>query len=161
MTEQLIAKVVTKNKFWIVEQNGQKVATIQATSSGVTFVQNEHRESFMNIASLTVKHNIRFAKDTPAPHHKKGEISYDINGYPCDNKPVNPVFDVQRKLPIYTKTSKSKCHFCAGHYLIKFNSGFVHSYCPKLLTLSRYEYHGPFITKQQAESAMAHIVTKS
>ena len=34
------ARPVVKNKYWIVEKDGEKIATIQAANDGVVFVQD-------------------------------------------------------------------------------------------------------------------------
>ncbi len=145
----LTAKTVIKNKFWIVEKDGDKIATIQTSPVGVSFVSNDFREQFASISMLKDKYNIVFDKVKKVP--KKSEISHEVNGYPCDHKPCNALLNLAKKLPVFTKTEKSKSFFCAGHYLIKFNLGFIHAYCPKLITLNRYEFRGPFMTKQQAK----------
>ena len=143
--KMLTATPVVKNKFWIVEKDGEKVATIQTSPIGVTFVKNEEREQFVSINLLKAKYNITFAKQGKAA--RKSDVSYDVNGFPCDHKPFNALFNVAKKLPVYTKTTKSKSYFCAGHYLIQFNVDYIAAYCPKLITLNRYEFVGPFRTK--------------
>ena len=56
-----IAKPVVKNKYWIVEEGGIKVGTIQAVDQGgVTYVHGEEREQFTNIKMLSKKYNIVF-----------------------------------------------------------------------------------------------------
>ena len=145
----LTAKPVIKNKFWIVEHNGKKVATIQTHPEGITFVQDEKREQFVSINLLKKKYNIKF--DTVKKAKKAHAVSYEVNGFPCDHKPFNALFNVAMKLPVFTKTTKSKSFFCAGYYLIRFNFGFVQSYCPKLITLNRYEFVGPFRTKTETK----------
>jgi len=42
----------------------------------------------------------------------------------------------------------SKSYFCAGYYLVKFANNWAKAYCPKLITLQRYEFQGPFRTKE-------------
>ena len=145
----LIAKIVVKDKFWVVEHNGEQVATIQTTPDGITFVKNEEREKFVSINLLKSKYNITFAKEKKAK--RRSDISYDVNGFPCNHKPYNELINIAKKIPVFTKTNKSKSFFCAGHYLIKFTEDFVHSYCPKFITLSRYEFYGPFKTKTSAK----------
>lgn len=144
----LTAKQVVKNKFWIVEEDGRKIATIQTTPSGVALVKDQEREQFVSINMLKAKYNIQFDKVKKA---KAPAITYDVNGFPCDHKPYNALFNVAKKLPVYTKTEKSKSFFCAGHYLIKFSLGYVHAYCPKLITLNRYDFKGPFNTKTESK----------
>jgi hypothetical protein len=148
MTE-IIAKPVVKNKFWIVESGGQKIATIQAIDEdgGVAYVHNNKREVFPSIKLLSKKYNIEFVKaDKPA---KPKQDTYDVYGFPVNTAPHNEVLDVQRYLPIYTKTAKSKSFFCAGYYIVQFTDTWVRSYCPKLITLNRYNYQGPFKTPER------------
>ena len=75
---------------------------------------------------------------------EKNEVGNEVYGYPSTAKAYNQVFDISRKLPIYSKSPKSRSFFCAGHYLIKYNSNWIHEFCPKLITLNRYQYQGPF-----------------
>ena len=45
-----IAKPVVKNKFWVVENHGQKIATIQARDDGgFVYVHDELREFFPSV----------------------------------------------------------------------------------------------------------------
>ena len=58
-----IAKPVVKNKYWIVEEDGNKVATIQAVEEGgFSFVQDNTREKFASIKMISKKYNIEFVK---------------------------------------------------------------------------------------------------
>jgi len=42
---ELIARPVIKNKFWIVEEEGKKIATIQAVEDGgFVYVQEQSRQ---------------------------------------------------------------------------------------------------------------------
>ena len=68
---------------------------------------------------------------------------FEVHGYPCKTKPHNEIFDVKRKLPLYTKTPKSQSFHCAGYYIINFDNGWMKSYCPKLITLTRNQFEGP------------------
>ena len=81
-----------------------------------------------------------------------------MHGYPCSQHPYNPMFDVQKQLPVYTKTPKSKSQFCAGYYIICFEKGWRKAYCPKMLTLSRYEYKGPMKTKLEMQQVLNNAV---
>jgi hypothetical protein len=57
------------------------------------------------------------------------------------------MLDVKRKLPLFTKSEKSKSLYCAGYYIIRFEKGWVKSFCPKLITVERYETRGPYKTE--------------
>ena len=64
---------------------------------------------------------------------------------PSKFKAFNQIFDVQKKLPLFTKSKKSKSLYCAGYYIIKFEKGWVRSFCPKMLTLDRYLFKGSLL----------------
>ena len=152
MTE-LIAKPVVKNKMWIVENGGIKVGNIMTVEEGgVVYIHNDQREMFPSIKLLSKEYNIEFVK-AEKPKKVKQDV-YDVYGFPTNSAPNNEVLDVQRYLPIYTKGTKSKSFFCAGYYIIKFSSTWVRAYCPKLITLNRYEYQGPFKTQERMVEAM-------
>jgi hypothetical protein len=147
----LLAKQVVKNKCWVVEDNGKKVASILATPQGVTLVQGNHRERFSSLKLLSERHNIIVDKTKPQKAIKELHAVY---GYPCEHNAQNILWDVQHKLPIFTKGNKSKSFFCAGYYIVKFNNGWVKSYCPKLITLNRYPYQGPYKLQEQMQEQL-------
>jgi hypothetical protein len=70
------------------------------------------------------------------------------------------MYDVKRKLPLFTKSSKSKSLYCAGYYTIKFEKGWVKSFCPKLITIERYEYRGPFKTELEMRTELSRVNAK-
>jgi hypothetical protein len=45
---------------------------------------------------------------------------------------------------VYTKTTKSRSYYCAGHYLIKLKDEWESYFCPKMITVNRYPTQGPF-----------------
>lgn len=144
----LLAKPIVKNKYWIVEHGGNKVATIQAIDEGgFSYVHDNQREQFASIKMISKKYNIVFTKV-----EKVKSTSNDVYGYPCQGKSHNEVYDVARRLPIYTKAAKSRSFFCAGYYLIKYGNNWIREYCPKLITLNRYEYQGPFKTESEVKN---------
>jgi len=146
MTE-LKAKPVIKDKFWIVEEDEKKIATIQAIEEGgFVYVHDDHREKFPSVNVLKKKLNITF--DKSVSRKPKIAATTDVYGFPSGFKTYNCLYDVSRKLPIFTKSAKSKSYFCAGHYAIKFNNTWTKAFCPKLITLQRYEFLGPFKTKE-------------
>jgi hypothetical protein len=153
MTER-VAKPVIKNKFWVVEDHGQKIATIQARADGgFVYVHDEQREFFPRVTVLKQKYQIKFG----SAEKTIKENTKTVYGYPISGKSFNEVWDVQRRLPIYSKTAKSKSLFCAGYYLIKLNGFWIEHYCPKNITISRYEFCGPYITKEEMQKHKVHI----
>lgn len=145
----IVAKPVIKNKFWIVESNGTKIATIQAIDEGgYAYVHDNQRERFSTIKLLSKQYNIVFDSYKASNEENNNECY----GFPCDCVPHNEVWDVNRRLPIYSKDDRSKSFYCAGYYVIKFNNTWVKEFCPKNITVSRYEYHGPFRTAEEQQA---------
>jgi len=145
---ETVARPVVKNKYWIVETSGHKVATIQAIEEGgYAYVHDDQRERFSSIKLISKKYNIEFAK----PGKSKPNGSSDVYGYPATAKSYNKVYDVSRKLPIFSKSAKSRSFFCAGYYLVQYSNTWLQEFCPKLITLNRYKYMGPFKSAQEAQ----------
>ena len=147
----LLAKSIIKNKCWIVEQDGTKVGTIMANPNGVVYQVNHRREQFPSLKLLSDRYNIIVEK---SPAKKAKTPAHEIYGFPCKNNPYNVLWDVKHKLPIFTKSAKSKSFFCAGYYIIKFNNDWVKAFCPKLITLNRYPYAGPYDSAEEMQERL-------
>lgn len=154
MTDQLTATPVIKNKFWVVESQGQQVGSIQARDDGgFAFVHDQQREYFPSIRAIKNKHNIQVLSNRkPTP---KKTIKKEIYGYPCHKTPYGEVFDVRRQLPIYSLNDKSKSFYCAGYYLVKYSNEWLIEFCPKLIVINRYLFAGPYHTQEQARAEIA------
>jgi len=155
--KNMIAKPVLKNKFWIVQDNnGNQTATIQklSHSKGVVLVSDEGRKKFPSIKVLGKEHGIKIGRVITPPADDEVGTVY---GYSADGETFNTVFDVSKGLPLYTKLEASKSFFCAGYYIISFNGSWVKNYCPKMLTLDRNDYKGPFHTEVEMKERLAEI----
>ena len=115
------AKTLVKDKFWIVEEHGQKLGTLQKKDdNGWIFLSKaDKRQVYVTQESLFKKFGINIFENKQTQEQTnsvnkwdrlEGE-DYNVHGYPCSQKPYNPMFDVQKHLPIYTKTPKSKSVF--------------------------------------------------
>ena len=157
------AKTLVKDKFWIVEQNGQKLGTLQKKdNNGWIYLTKAEKETqvYPNTESLFKKFgfNIFDQADVSIEAPIQEQSSFDVHGYPVSQHPYNPMFDVQKQLPIYTKTPKSKSLFCAGYYIICFEKGWRKAYCPKMITLQRYTFKGPMKTKIEMQQVLNNAV---
>ncbi len=142
----MIAKQIVKNKFWIVENEGKKVATIQQHNDGIAWVNSSQREQFANIDLLKNYYNLHFDRQTNKTTKTTKNELYE---YPCDQIPFNQVWDIKHRVPLYTKTKKSKCYHAAGYYVMDGEIVF----CPKYIFINRTSFTGPFKTEQEAIDA--------
>ena len=155
MMSELVAKPVIKNKYWIVEDSGNPIATIQAVEDGgFVYVHNDRRERYPSVRVLSKQHNIKFT--TPSKK-SKAPVENQVYGFPITGQSFNEVYDVKRRLPIYTKTEKSKSQYCAGYYLIQLNDTWTQAFCPKSISVNRYSYLGPFATEKAMLEKMTEI----
>jgi hypothetical protein len=152
------AKTLIKDRFWIIEQNGEKLGTLQKeeTNGWIFLSKRDKREEFSTEQALYDKFGVGlFNNDTVVKNESSEEIvDFKVYGYPVNQKPYNPIFDVQKKIPMYTKAKKSKSQFCAGYYIIQFPKGWRKAYCPKVITLQRYLYKGPIKTKIEMQQIL-------
>ena len=155
------AKTLIKDKFWIVEEDGEKLGTLQKQNdNGWIFLsKRDQRQVFHTEDSLFTKFGFNIFENNERDIAPVKELTkFDVHGYPCSQHPHNPMFNVQKQLPVYTKMPNSKSQFCAGYYIICFEKGWRKAYCPKMITLSRYPYKGPMKTKLEMQQVLNNAV---
>ena len=157
MTEEIHAKPIIDDKFWIVERGGEKFATLRKNEDNRFILSNE-----AGIRIFDTKESItrQYGKDffvAKIVREADNSNECEVHGYPSSTAPHNPMFDIRKKLPLFTKSEDSKSSYCAGYYIIKFDKGWVKSFCPKLITLQRYEYQGPFKTELEMKQRLSNV----
>ena len=148
------AKPILDGKFWIVENEGERVGTLTkeedrfllSSKGDVTFFKSEKQ------LKQTYGKNFLTATITTEDTSTK-----TVHGYPTKSIPFNSMYDITRKLPLFTKSEKSKSVYCAGYYLIRFNKSWLKSFCPKLITVERNEYKGPFKTDVEMKAVLSNV----
>lgn len=153
----LHAKPIIDNKFWIVEKDGEKFATLRKDEENRFVLSNETGiKIYNNKSDLTKQFGNNFfivkivkEADNSAP--------CEVHGYPSSTDPHNSMFDIKKRLPLFTKSGDSKSLYCAGFYVIRFDKGWVKSFCPKLITLQRYEFKGPFKTEFEMKQVLSNV----
>jgi hypothetical protein len=152
------AKVLIPDKEWLVTNNDKKIGAISKHKKGYIFYKNGKSLDFKNLNEIKAQLGIelfeesikKVKKDTDSKSH----VIYD---FPCRTKPYEPVYSVKTKLPLFAKSPKSKSRYCAGYYVILRAQGWASSFCPKLITVQRYPYHGPFKTEQEMKTVLNNL----
>lgn len=151
------AKPIIDNKFWIVEKDGTKFATLRKNEDNRFVLSNEDGiKIYNNKKSLTDQFGKDFFVARIVKEADGSEVN-EVHGYVTATSPHNPMFDIKRKLPMFTKSADSKSQYCAGYYVIGFEKGWVRSFCPKLITLQRYQYKGPFKTELEMKQVLSNV----
>lgn len=147
---ELIAKPIIKDQYWVVTDGEKKVGNVQANSIGYEVMLNGNTLQFNNTKDIQKKTSITFQ---PIKSNKtRAEIPYPE--YPTTSKIYNSLFDIKRKLHLFTKSPKSKCFHAAGWFVIDQNNEKQVIFCPKYIFIQRYEYQGPFKTEDEAKGLL-------
>jgi hypothetical protein len=155
MTE-IHAKPIVDGKFWIVEQGGTKIATLHKKENNKFILSSTNGEVMFNKKQdLTKEFGDGFFLTSTKVRVTPSDTP-ECHGYPTSVKPFNAMYDVRRKLPLFTKSLQSKSLYCAGYYVIKFNKGWVKSFCPKVITLERNPFKGPFKTEFEMKQVLSN-----
>jgi hypothetical protein len=148
MNKQLLAKPIVKDQYWVVTDGERKVGNVIANSIGYEVKLNDRFLQFNNTEELKEKTKIRF--EPIKTNNSKVEMPYPE--YPALSEIYNSVFDVKRKLHLFTTEPKSKCLHAAGYFMVDQNGVKEVQFCPKYIFIQRYPYKGPFKTEAEAST---------
>jgi hypothetical protein len=144
-------KTAAPGRSWLVFDENTKVASVHKTDEGFIVACKGSI-----IPAKTVKAvRKQLGLDDWEPEEKEIESQSvnDLAGYTADCESYfDPMIEAKRRLPLFTKVPGSKCFFAAGWYRINYGTRNKIEFCPKLLTLNRNRFWGPFHTKEEAES---------
>jgi hypothetical protein len=151
------AKTIIDGKFWIVEENDTKVGILKLNEQQkYVFSSANEVVTYDNKKKLVEQFGSGFFLKNKSQNITSNTLC-QIHEYPTSVHPFNPMFDVKKHLPLFTKSDNSKSIFCAGYYIINFNTRWVKSFCPKLITLERYRYQGPFKTELEMKHRLSNV----
>ena len=144
----LIAKPVIDQQFWILQENNRKIGNVEACAGGYQVRINNQVAQYKTMSMIERQAHVQFE------NNKKSIVLSNpnqVHGYPTESRAYNGIWNVPDKLPLYTKTNKSKSWYAAGWYQVRQGRNWETVQDPKLIVLQRYPYHGPFYTKEQAD----------
>ena len=149
----IVAKPIIDKQFWILQDGSEKIGNVEACQDGGFQVKiNDTVQQYKTIKMVERKAHVTF--ESAPKRVRPSVIPTQVHGYPAAGRVYNPVWDVQKKLPLYTKTNKSKSWFAAGWYQVKQRRTWAIVQSPKLITLERYPYQGPYKTESEAKTAI-------
>ena len=156
--DSIKTKQLLPDRFWIIEQNGLRIGTIQrhdennfivtGTDSSIAHLTKEQIDEQFALFDFNAPIEIKDKDDT---------VKKQIYGYPTKHAPHNAVLDVKHKIPLYTKSVNSNNMYAAGYYIVHFPKGWVKGFCPKLSTITQNEFQGPFKTVMEQRQAFSNV----
>jgi len=139
----LIAKPIIKNQYWVVVDGKNKVGNVIANDTGYELKIGPTKTYFDSAKDLQKETKIQFQSIRPSAE----VLTTDL---PIPDKAFNAVYDVQRKIHLFTTTQKSKCYHAAGWFVVTQGSSKSLIKYPKYILLQRYHYDGPYKTEADA-----------
>ena len=139
------------NTSWILSTNGERVALVSQLPTGhikLIGKLNEEYKTFDQLEKNLGKITIESAYEVSS-EPEQGKIgNLPVKHSTWYNTMPDPV-------PNYTRTDTSTTRYAAGYFGLKFQAGWSSSFCPKLSTLTEYEYIGPFTTKIEMQQQIS------
>lgn len=145
---RLTANTVIENKFWIVEHNGSKIGTLKNTEKGYILYNNHNCEEIVyeDLNEFVIKEK-----------KSKTFINDVVYGYPANTEQAHHI-ELLDNVPVFKKTANSSVYVAAGYYCLLFPMGWRPSFCPRVDTLQKYTYAGPFKTESDMNLALKRKV---
>ena len=157
--DSIKTKQLLPDRFWIIEQNGTRIGTIQrhdennfvvtGTDSSIAQLSRDEIDDKFNLFS-----NNSLTQEISV---KDQDTKKEIYGYPTKHEPHNAVLDVKHKIPLYSKSPNSNNMYAAGYYIVHFPKGWVKGFCPKLSTITQNEFQGPFKSVMEQRQAFSNV----
>ena len=145
--DSIKTKQLLPDRFWIIEHNGSRIGTIQRHDLNQFIVTGtDSSVATLTLDEIDEQFGLFQQKQLESFEDQEKNIAKECYGYPTKHTPYNAVYDVQHKLPLYSKSQNSNNMYAAGYYCVKFPKGWVKGFCPKLSTIAENEYRGPFKT---------------
>lgn len=142
---------LTENS-WVLIEDGERTGLVIQRNGDLKIIGSNLDGSYRDINDLKSKVGKDISIEVAVTIPTDAEEG-DIDGFPIRH---TTWFNIQATpVPSYTRTEKSQNRYAAGYYGLRFPHGWTQSFCPKLSTLSEYEYMGPFTTKLE----MSHQIS--
>jgi len=139
--EKIEAKAVIDGEYWILRQNKIKIGQVTCEPAGYTVrIHGQPAGTYKDINELKDSDMFKFVE---IRNEKEKPVS-EVHGYPSDGVAYNPMWNLRYNLPLYTQTPDSKSWYAAGYYHVMTKGRQSIEFCPKLITLQRNTFKGPY-----------------
>jgi hypothetical protein len=143
----ITAKTVVDRNYWILTQGDVKIGAITADSDGYTVSLRGSRQRFPTLRTL--KHRLKI--DLPTTPQPQRQTQTQVHGFDAGCRAHNGMWHVQLRIPVFTKSAKSRSWYAAGWYVVQQGRAWKITHNPKLILLQRYGFRGPFPDRETAQ----------
>jgi hypothetical protein len=139
---------------WLVHRGEQRLGILNKdVQDHYFYINGKELVQFNN--DVEVKEHFGNIKlfDEQISEAAQKQDTYYIRGYAVDYPDPYALEeghpDYNPDLPLYTKIEGNAVYYAAGYYCINFEKGWKQANGPKLATLEKYGYEGPFKTEME------------
>ena len=147
---------------WLVKQGNNKIGILNKDiQEKYVYITGKELLKFEDESEASEHFgNIKlFSEQITEPHQRQD--TYYINGYAVDYELPFAIEedhpDYNPKLPLYTKIEGNKVYYAAGYYCINFEKGWKQANGPKLATLLKYGFTGPYKTEMEMRQQLRFL----
>jgi len=147
---------------WLVKQGDSKLGILNKdVQEKYVYITGKELLKFDNEDEVCATFgNIELFSNQVSESHQKQDTYY-INGFAVDYEEPFAIeedhADYNPKLPLYTKIEGNKVYYAAGYYCINFEKGWKQANGPKLATLLKYGFTGPFKTEMEIRQQLRFL----
>jgi hypothetical protein len=142
----LQAKSVIKDRFWILRLDDRKIGEVERDEQGYHVRIGDRKYYSKTLPRTEQGEPIRFE----SVESSAGVVSNLVHGFDAGCDAYNIMWDARRRVPLFSKSAKSRSMFAAGWYAIQQHRAWRITRNPKSILLDRYRYQGPFHSRDQA-----------
>lgn len=154
------------DRSWIVKQGDKPAGILNLdVQDHYVFIGDSSRTVRFNSDQEVTQHfgNIKLFEDQETISTEANKRFY-VMGFEVDvDEPVIIDEDDPRAvdgLPLFAKTAGSDVLYAAGYYAVNFARGWTHAHNPKLSTLQKYGYSGPFRNRDDMKREIKKLNAK-
>lgn len=140
------AKPVVADQHWILTKGDRKIGSLARGSQGYQVRMQDRTATYRTLRMLRKHLDIDFY---PVPKPARPAVD-QVHGFHTGCRAHNGMWHVQHRLPLFTKTEKSRSWYAAGWYAIKQHRSWRITRNPKLIVLERYAFQGPYHSQEEA-----------
>lgn len=152
-------KLIT-DKSWLVisDTDDNRIGLLTEIRDQYTLMIAGAKQQFLNKKEVNTFFNEDMFKSVIAPAVvEDAPKDFFINGYPVNFDNPHEVIIAGKTLPLFSKKSTSDVYYCAGFFCIYFPKNIVSVLCPKMSTLDRYQFEGPFKTELEMKMELGRL----
>lgn len=145
-------KPILTDKFWLIlSDTNEKIGALSFKDATFTVIASGSVANAGSKEELLEAFGIDLFQNVVESTEKEEAITY-INGFPAfvvNAVPVKVDEPNLKDVPVFVKTKESTVMFAAGYYCIKFPKLTMPATTPKVQTLVKYGFLGPYKTQQE------------